>query len=106
MRSTDMKISGGWRGVNGLCRLQPTGPVDCQARTGHHIVAVGQTLAGSAERALDRKLKALQQRVVVDADHTTAGSPASALARRNLGALQPGVRQRITDQVRANSAQA
>jgi hypothetical protein len=42
VRSTVMKISAGRHGVNGRRRPQPTAPLDGEARTGHHQVAVGQ----------------------------------------------------------------
>lgn len=52
MRSTVMKISAGWHGVNGRRRLQPTQPLDCQPRTGKHIVAVDQNGAPGDSPAL------------------------------------------------------
>lgn len=69
------------------------------------VAAVAMAQAWSADRTLEDGLHAFEQRVtgggLAEVGTAAAGSPADVLARRYLGALQPEVRQGISDQVRA-----
>ena len=63
------------------------------------VAAFSLVQAGAADSALTQELEAFQVQVMADAGPVAAGSPTSMLARRYLDALQPELRQRISDQV-------
>jgi len=75
-------------------------PVWAAAGLASLVAAFSLVQAGPADSTLTHGLEEFQHRVMADAGPATAGSPASMLARRYLDALQPEMRQRISDQVR------